>query len=248
MTFLVQGGAPPDDSVSTAKVQDDAITLAKMAGGTDGNLITYDTSGNPAAVATGSSGQVLTSAGAGAAPTFAAGVALEFVSTAAISAATTLVVTSLAAGYDYIIQLEAFGLTDDAELLWMRLSDDNGVSYEAGASDYQWAVSGYGTGARDSADSEIDINTNGRVTGNDAGIFCTLEMVLVNPNASSENTTFQWRSLNLSSDATPAIEVNVGVGFFNQGADAIQAVQFLWSGGSTFKAQGDISVWRRKRS
>jgi hypothetical protein len=43
-----------------------------MASGTDGNLITYDASGNPAHVATGSSGQVLTSNGAGAAPTFQA--------------------------------------------------------------------------------------------------------------------------------------------------------------------------------
>ena len=42
-----------------------------MAPGTDGNIISYDTSGNPVAVATGSSGQVLTSAGAGAVPTFA---------------------------------------------------------------------------------------------------------------------------------------------------------------------------------
>jgi len=52
-------------------VPDNAITLAKMASGTDGNIISYDTSGNPVAVATGNSGQVLTSAGAGAIPTFA---------------------------------------------------------------------------------------------------------------------------------------------------------------------------------
>jgi len=44
-----------------------------MAGGTDGNLITYDASGDPAFVATGSATQVLTSNGAGAAPTFQAG-------------------------------------------------------------------------------------------------------------------------------------------------------------------------------
>ena len=43
-----------------------------MAGGTDGNLITYDASGDPAYVATGDSGTVLTSNGAGAAPTFKA--------------------------------------------------------------------------------------------------------------------------------------------------------------------------------
>lgn len=54
----------------TAGLVDDAVTLAKMAAGTAGNLITYDASGNPAAVSTGTAGQVLTSNGAGAAPTF----------------------------------------------------------------------------------------------------------------------------------------------------------------------------------
>jgi hypothetical protein len=72
-------------------IKADAITLAQMAGGTDGNLITYDTSGNPAYVATGSSGQVLTSAGAGAVPTFAAlapgGEAWVAVKTASFNAA-----------------------------------------------------------------------------------------------------------------------------------------------------------------
>ena len=59
-----------DLNVTEGKIANDAITLAKMASGTDGNIISYDTSGNPVAVATGSSGQVLTSAGAGAVPTF----------------------------------------------------------------------------------------------------------------------------------------------------------------------------------
>ena len=65
-------GTPSDATVSTAKVADDAITLAKMASGTDGNIISYDASGNPVAVATGSDGQVLTSAGAGAVCAFEA--------------------------------------------------------------------------------------------------------------------------------------------------------------------------------
>jgi len=33
MAFLVQGGAPPDDSVTTAKIKDDAVTAAKVAAG-----------------------------------------------------------------------------------------------------------------------------------------------------------------------------------------------------------------------
>ena len=59
-------------TIATAQIADDAVTLAKMAPGTDGNIISYDASGNPVAVATGSAGQILTSAGAGAPPTFAA--------------------------------------------------------------------------------------------------------------------------------------------------------------------------------
>ena len=57
--------------VDTASIADNAVTLAKMASGTDGNIISYDASGNPVAVATGTAGQILTSAGAGAPPTFA---------------------------------------------------------------------------------------------------------------------------------------------------------------------------------
>ncbi len=52
--------------IKAGAIDDDSVTLAKMAGGTDGNLISYDTSGDPVAVATGNDGQVLTSAGAGA--------------------------------------------------------------------------------------------------------------------------------------------------------------------------------------
>lgn len=71
----VVAAAIADNAVATAMIQDDAVTLAKMAPGTDGNLISYDASGNPVAVATGSSGQVLTSQGAGSAPVFAASAA-----------------------------------------------------------------------------------------------------------------------------------------------------------------------------
>ena len=58
--------------IEGTEVADDAITLAKMASGTDGNIISYDASGNPVAIATGSDGQVLTSAGAGQPPAFEA--------------------------------------------------------------------------------------------------------------------------------------------------------------------------------
>ena len=77
---------------SVQEVADNAITLAKMAGGTDGNLITFDASGDPAYVATGNDGQVLTSTGAGSAPAFealpASGKVAQIVSTLVEAAAT----------------------------------------------------------------------------------------------------------------------------------------------------------------
>jgi hypothetical protein len=59
-------------AIVEGQVADNAITLAKMAGGTDGNLITYDTNGDPAYVATGDAGEVLTSNGVDTAPTMQA--------------------------------------------------------------------------------------------------------------------------------------------------------------------------------
>ena len=68
----IDSDAYVDGSIDTAHIADDQITLAKMASGTDGNIISYDASGNPVAIATGSDGQVLTSTGAGSPPAFEA--------------------------------------------------------------------------------------------------------------------------------------------------------------------------------
>ena len=61
-----------DNIITQAKMADNAIGLAEMVGGTDGNLITYDASGNPAVVASGTSGHYLKSQGADTVPVFAA--------------------------------------------------------------------------------------------------------------------------------------------------------------------------------
>jgi hypothetical protein len=68
----VDSDAYVDASIDNAHIADNAVGLAEMAGGTDGNIISYDASGNPVAIATGNDGQVLTSAGAGAPPAFEA--------------------------------------------------------------------------------------------------------------------------------------------------------------------------------
>tara|TARA_R100000781_G_scaffold3054_1_gene4523 strand:+ start:573 stop:2006 length:1434 start_codon:yes stop_codon:yes gene_type:complete len=57
-------------AISGSKLADNAVGLAQMAHGTDGQIITYDASGAPLAVGPGTDGQVLTSTGAGSAPAF----------------------------------------------------------------------------------------------------------------------------------------------------------------------------------
>jgi hypothetical protein len=72
MAYLKRSFGTITERISTGEIRDDAVTLAKMVAGTDGNIISYDASGNPVAIATGSDGQALTSAGAGAPPAFEA--------------------------------------------------------------------------------------------------------------------------------------------------------------------------------
>ena len=62
----VSGSNIADDAVDAEHIADNAVGLVALASGTDGNIISYDGSGNPTAVATGNDGQVLTSSGAGA--------------------------------------------------------------------------------------------------------------------------------------------------------------------------------------
>jgi len=65
-------GGLPDGVVDAGTLATDSVSLTEMASGTDGNIISYDASGNPVAIATGSDGQVLTSTGAGSPPAFEA--------------------------------------------------------------------------------------------------------------------------------------------------------------------------------
>lgn len=87
---LDEGTLDKKKPIATADLDENAVTLAKMAGGIDGNLITFDVNGDPAFVATGSSTEVLTSNGVGTAPTFQAtgGGAVQIFSTRVIFTST----------------------------------------------------------------------------------------------------------------------------------------------------------------
>ena len=91
-------------TVQTADIANDAITLAKLAGGTDGNIISFDASGDPVAIATGDDGQALHSAGAGSPPAFEA-VSAGFTqgTEQATTSGTSITFSSIPAGVDMIV-------------------------------------------------------------------------------------------------------------------------------------------------
>ena len=124
-----------DVNVTEGKIADNAITLAKMASGTDGNIISYDASGNPVAIATGNDGQVLTSTGAGSPPAFETlpgGGSLELLATTTISNLSSIsfnssLITDTYKTYKAIV--ENLRTTADSVYLYWQLSSDNGSSY-----------------------------------------------------------------------------------------------------------------------
>ena len=98
-TILMTDGDGSSLTGITHTPADNSVTLAKMAHGTDGELITYDAAGAPANVAVGTSGHILTSGGAGVAPTFQAaaggGKVLQVVQTHLITTSSTSTPESL---------------------------------------------------------------------------------------------------------------------------------------------------------
>lgn len=158
-TNLGLGGLATLSSVDTTELADDAVTLAKIAAGTDGELITWDASGDPATVGAGTSGQVLTSNGAGAAPTFqdaGGGGAWALISTATASASSSLDFTGFNSALysSYVLIIENLVPATDNVQMFLRTSTDGGSTFDNGASDYTWAIVGrMGTGNSIDADS-----------------------------------------------------------------------------------------------
>ena len=103
-----------------------------MTGGTDGELITYDTSGNPAHVPAGNLGQVLTSGGAGAVPTFQT----------IASSPTTLKMNRTITGGS-VVNNRAVSTADDGSVGVLPTVNSLGTKVDRGT---ESSISDYGTG------------------------------------------------------------------------------------------------------
>jgi hypothetical protein len=171
----------------------------------------------------------------------------EFVATTAITGdPTALTITSMEAGYDYIIQLEAAGAATDSEILEMVFSFDNSTYIET-ASAYEWSVSRLAGPNASTGDTEIQL-TGDIGVGNDANSNTTMKIDIANPGNADEYTVATWAGTTMSDAATPVLQDYTGAAFIKSATSAVQAVKFQWGGATAFKNQGDYTVYRRKRS
>ena len=233
-------GTPSDGTVSTVKIVDNAVTLAKLAAGTDGELITWDASGNPATVAVGTSTHVLTSNGAGAAPTFqaAAGGAWNLISSATASASSSIDFASgIDSTYDvYKLYIVALTPSNTSTSLFMRVKQ-SGISRSNGG-DYRWRVSsayyqnGYGAAEQNNSDTEIELATGPGSEGASGatGKFIHSEITMYKPSDTTgvKNFNFVGYTANQSLRHMGLL----GQGIFQGNTAAIDGLDFRMSAGT----------------
>jgi len=77
------------ENIGTGEIADDAVTLAKLENGTQGDVLYYGAAGAPSRLSAGSLGQILKSGGAGANPSWTNGGGILFLGTLAGNSTST---------------------------------------------------------------------------------------------------------------------------------------------------------------
>ena len=229
-----------DDAVTTAKILDDNVTLAKLASGTDGELITWDASGDPATVAVGTATHVLTSNGAGAAPTFqapAAGGAWNIIGTAVASASASLTITGLDSTYDsYAIAIQGCIPASDGVDAFIRLGDASGI--DSGGSDYHWGTYDMCGGCNnDSSAAEMEL-VGGISMGSSTGEGFGAMLYMNQPGDSTIYPQIGGNWTGKDNDGTPRGGISFGQRLANITTDR---VQLIMASGNI--ASGRMTVW-----
>ena len=142
VTFSVAPSLP-DNTVQTADVQDNAVTLAKLAGLTQGSIVYGDANGDPAELAVGTG--VLTGDGSDISWAAAAsGGGTEFISSVDLSNVADYEFTGFdSSKYDsYFFTFLHVTSPGDAQNFQLVTSTDGGSNYDTGSTDYNFNYSG----------------------------------------------------------------------------------------------------------
>ena len=209
------------------------IPISELRAGTDGELITWDASGDPAAVAVGTATHVLTSNGAGAAPTFqaAGGGATALITRATFSTASTVAITGFdSSTYDsYEIRMQCLK-SDDNDGMQLRTSTNGGSSYDSSSSQYQYqaAKAEGGSTSNSGSTGATDIELSGGGLGAGANENMIIQLLLNRPD-DALHTHILWRLSAHNDSGNPKF---ISGGGFRAAASDVDAIQIRPSGGT----------------
>jgi hypothetical protein len=206
------------------------LPINNLRVGTDGELITWDASGDPAAVAVGTATHVLTSNGAGAAPTFQAaggGGEWQFAATGTLSSASEIDFTGLTGDTKFVFEDISVG-TDNSNIRCL-LSNDNGSSFETSYMSFitTWTSNVNATDNWYGSGGFIGLTNGG--TGSASGEGTQGWIILHNPQDSGK---FTHVNVSWSTD-TQSTNLNFSVGSScRQVAEAIDALRVFPENGT----------------
>ena len=231
-----------DGSIDTAHIADNQITLAKLAGGTDGNIISYDASGDPVAIATGSDGQVLTSTGAGSPPAFeaAAGGMNALISTTTASDDATISITGMDSTYKiYTITLNAIIGANDGVTLYAAPIIGGAVKTDAyhpyGQMARNSAAGELGNESADSTYWKMSVSDSGNATGE----HFNGEIKIYDPSNTSEMKMITWTTA--TNLANASVTITTGGGQYSNGTAAMTGINFRFASGNI--TSGVFKLW-----
>ena len=237
-----------DANVTTAKVANDAITLAKMASGTDGNIISYDASGNPVAIATGSDGQVLTSTGAGSAPAFEDAGGGEWTKLSHVTAsndATVVFNSSLITStyQDYKIVYSNIHAASDRQNFELRASIDNGTNITNFDYMNRLYKQDENVSSRGDTDNAVFRLHGNETSGNAAGESLSGFIEIFDPSATDTRKHILGRTVfNLGDSGV--VHFHSLLGGSTRVTNAVNYLRFNWASGNI--ASGEFTLYGRK--
>lgn len=157
VAYAVLSGDVTMTNAGVVTIANSVVTVAMLANGTDGELITWDAAGVAATVPVGTSGDVLTSGGTGVAPTFQtpSSGAMTLLSTTVMTATSNSGDITVTPGRKYKVYIRITAISADG-ILFMRFnSDATAVRYRWFRSEF--TLAGNAADANDSSDSEIEL-------------------------------------------------------------------------------------------
>ena len=232
-----------DANVTTGKIADNAITLAKMAGGTDGEIITYDSSGDPAYVGVGTANQALTSNGVGAAPTMQnAGLHLIETQTASSSAQLDFQtgIDSTFDQYEFRIS-DLVPATDDVELRMRVFVSSTIVD---GASTYSCKLQRNTSAGVDTVTADHIVLCDDAVTqslGSDTGESYSGVVRMFNPASAALYTKFTVAAIYDPGAGIGNLAHVLGGGRYDGSVSAVDGIRFYMESGNI--ESGKISLY-----